>query len=199
MARRRSRLHKRTMDALARLRRRIEGWSARVGDQPVTPRLSRPELGRRLEGYDFSRPRPLEELVDDVADLLERGNLHATHPRYFGLFVPGVRPAGVIADALAALYNPQVGGWWHSPAAAEIEALTLGYLARRVGYTSADAGAWFTGGGSEANLTGVLCALARAFPRALEHGLAGAGARPVFYASDQAHDSFVKVARATGL
>ena len=180
------------------LERRMVGWSSGARDRPVVPRLSTAALNDRLRGYDFEAPRDLAGLVDDVAELLEQGGVQATHPRYFGLFVPGVRPAGVIADAMAAAYNPQLGAAWHHPAASRIEALTLDHLRARLGFPASSA-ATFTTGGSEANLTAVLAALASAFPRYPTEGLAALGVRPVLYVSDQAHDSFLKIVRATGL
>jgi aromatic-L-amino-acid/L-tryptophan decarboxylase len=183
-----------TLEALCR---RIEDWEQRVRDRPVTPRLPDEALRARLARYDFVRPRPLEEMVPDIADLLERATIHTTHPRYFGLFNPGVKRAGVIADTLVAVYNPQLGARWHSPAAGDIEQMTLDYFRRRIGYPAGATSASFTTGGSEANLVGVLAGLSRAFPRHADEGLAGL--RPVFYASDQAHDSFVKIAHITGL
>jgi aromatic-L-amino-acid/L-tryptophan decarboxylase len=181
---------------LRQVARRFESWNASVRERPVTPRLSEAELAARVTSYDFERPRELSELVEEAADLLEQGSLHATHPRYFGLFVPGVTGAGVAADALAAVYNPQLGSWWHGPAAAHIERRALEFFRDRIGLP-ASSSATFTTGGSEANLTGVLAALAAAFPRHGEDGLAGA--RPTLYLSDQAHDSFVKIARTVGL
>lgn len=186
------------MDAMTKLQHRIEGWENRVRDVAVTPRLPREGLRERLAAYDFSAPRDLADLVEGVSDLLERGAVHTNHPRYFGLFNTGVRRAGIVADALVALYNPQVGGWWHSPAACEIEQHTLDHLTKKIGFDAASF-ATFTTGGSEANLTGVLSALAHAFPRYAKEGLVAAAKEPVFYGSDQAHDSFVKTARITGL
>lgn len=171
-------------------------WEARVRQHPVSPRLSNEALAARLAGYDFEAPRDLTALTRDVADLLEQGSLHSTHPRYFGLFVPGVRAAGVVADTLAAAYNPQLGAWWHGPAAAQVEQRALGFFRERIGLP-ASSFATFTTGGSEANLTGVLAALASAFPRFARDGLEGT--RAALYASDQAHDSFVKIARTVGL
>jgi aromatic-L-amino-acid decarboxylase len=183
-------------EALALAARRWEEWQAHVRERPVVPVLSHGALAARLGAYDFQQPRDLEALTADVADLLEQGSLHATHPRYFGLFVPGVRPAGIVADLLAAAYNPQLGAWWHGPAAGAIERQALGFFRERIGLPET-AFAGFTTGGSEANLTGVLAALASAFPRHPREGLAGR--QPVLYASDQAHDSFVKIARIVGL
>lgn len=181
---------------LAQIARRWSRWNASVRDHPVRPTLSEQELTTRMAAYDFEQPRALDETVEDMADLLERGNLHAAHPRYFGLFVPGVREAGVAGDALAAIYNPQLAAWWHGPAAAHVERCTLAFFRTRIGLPES-AFACFTSGGSEANLTAVLSALAARFPGHPEDGLGDA--RPVFYASDQAHDSFVKIARTAGL
>jgi len=181
---------------LARIARQWSRWNASVRDHPVRPTLSEQELTTRMAAYDFERPRALDETVEDMADLLERGSLHATHPRYFGLFVPGVCEAGVAGDALAAIYNPQLAAWWHAPAAAQVERQTLAFFRARIGLPES-AFACFTTGGSEANLTAVLAALTARFPRHAEEGLSEA--KPVFYASDQAHDSFVKIARTVGL
>ena len=186
-------------DPLAILAERMVEWPANVRKARVTPALAADVIDARIAAHDLSQPHDLGALVADVVDLLEHGGLHSTHPRYFGLFNPGVRRAGVIADALAALYNPQVAAWWHAPAASEIERHTLAYLSRLVGFSSSDATAMFTTGGSEANLTGVLLALASAFPDYPRDGVVGLAGRPVLYASDQAHDSFVKIARVTGL
>ncbi len=184
---------------LAVVARRLADWPGRVRGVATTPRLSRSAILRRLARYDFTHPCTLDAVISDMADLLEQGTVHSTHPRYFGLFNPGVRAAGVAADALAALYNPQVGAWWHAPAAAEVERHTLRYFQRRIGFDTPEASGSFTTGGAEANLTGVLAALARAFPVFVTGGLQAVDRHPVFYASDQAHDSLVKIASVTGL
>lgn len=181
---------------LLQVARRYRGWNATVRERPVGPELSEEELAARVAAYDFEGPRPLPDLIEEAADLLERGSLHATHPRYFGLFVPGVTEAGVAADALAAVYNAQLGSWWHGPAAAHVERRALDFFRERIGLPPSAFGV-FTTGGSEANLTGVLAGLASAFPRFEDDGLAGT--RAVLYLSDQAHDSFVKIARTVGL
>jgi aromatic-L-amino-acid decarboxylase len=187
------------IDPLEILCQRARDWESRVRELPVNGRLTRREIRARLRPYDLSRPHDLGVLAGEVADLLEHGSLHSTHPRFFGLFNSSVSRAGVVADGLAALYNSQLGATWHAMAAAEIERVTLEYLLGRVGFASAGASAIFTTGGSEANMTGVLAALSRAFPAAGQAGLAALPRPPVFYGSDQSHDSFVKIAHTTGL
>jgi glutamate/tyrosine decarboxylase-like PLP-dependent enzyme len=163
----------------------------------VAPSVTSAEIRRRLEPYTFDGAMPLIDALRDVAGLLRRGTLHAAHPRYFGLFVPSVHDAGVWADALVAIYNPQLGAWWHAPAAAEIETHTLKFLADVLGF---DAGAaHFTSGASEANLTAVCAATLAAYPDALDVGVGAAAARGAIYVSSQAHHSLDKAVRVAGL
>src|SRR4029078_11394707 len=128
----------------------------------------------------FAHQTPRPDALRDVADMLRQWTLHATHPRYFGLFVPGTHEAGIWADALAAVYNAQVGSWWHSPAANEIEIHTLKFLASVIGYEAG--AAQFTSGGSEANLTALLAAIVTAYPSSLEDGVGEAAANGTVYA-----------------
>lgn len=185
------------MDPAPFIAHELQSFRDDVRSLRVAPNVTSAEIRRRLERYDFSSSVPLTEALRDVADMLRKWTLHAEHPRYFGLFVPSVHEAGVWADALAAVYNPQVGAWWHGPAASEIEIHTLELLADIVGFDARVA--HFTTGGSEANLTGLLAAIAAAYPNALEQGVGEAAAHGVVYASDQGHHSIQKAVRVAGL
>jgi glutamate/tyrosine decarboxylase-like PLP-dependent enzyme len=188
------------MRGIRKLAREIRDYFAGVGKLRVTPRVSPAEIRRHLaERFDFQRPQALEGLIAEVSKLLRAWTLHTAHPRYFGLFNPGVRPAGVAADALVALYNPQMAAWSHSPIGNELERHTLRWLAPRFGLDPERSAAHFTSGGAEANLTGVLVALTHAFPDYGERGLRALPAQPVFYVSEEAHHSFHKVAHLAGL
>jgi hypothetical protein len=164
--------------------------------QNVTPALIRSELEQR---YTFDKPIPLETLTADVSSLLRKWDLHVTHPRYFGLFNPSVRQAGIVADALVALYNPQLAVWSHAPVANEIEKLTLRVFTEAIGFNHETTMANFTSGGAEANFSAVLAALIQRFPGMAESGLASLGSRPIIYLTGESHHSFVKIARMTGL
>jgi glutamate/tyrosine decarboxylase-like PLP-dependent enzyme len=161
----------------------VDRFIERTPELPVATDVTPEEVRRHLEEYDFSSPRPLEELIGDCARMLTRWSLHVTHPRYFGLFNPSVTFAGVLADTLVAGFNPQVGAWKHNPAGVEIENHVLRYL----------------GGGSEANTTGVLIALASHFPALDRGGLRALPGQPTLYVSADGHDSFEKIARQAGL
>src|SRR5688500_16110516 len=164
----------------------IQSFRDGVRDLRVSPTVSAADIRQRLELYTFAQRVPLSEALRDVADMLRDWTLHAAHPRYFGLFVPGAHEAGIWADALAALYNPQVGSWWHAPAANEIEIHTLKFLADVIGFDASAAP--FTTGGSEANLTALLAAIGPAYPNALEDGVGDAAEHGNVYVSSQAQD-----------
>jgi aromatic-L-amino-acid decarboxylase len=72
------------------------------------------------------------------------------------------------------------------------------WVGERVGWSGPFDGT-FTSGGSEANFTALALALARHFPSVIEHGLAAIDARPVFYATAEAHHSLDKSAGLLGL
>ncbi len=180
--------------------REVEAFRREVAGLPVTPQIDPAALRAHLAAhYSFAEASPLGEALPGVMRLLREATLHCTSPRYFGLFNPGVHEAGVWADALAALYNPQLAAWSHAPAAIEIERHTLAFFARALGLDPAATASHFTTGGAEANLTAVVAALAERHPDFVDAGLAGIAARPAVYLSSESHHSFHKIVRVTGL
>jgi aromatic-L-amino-acid decarboxylase len=166
---------------------------------PILPQVGAEEIRTYLGSrYDFNRAMALEEVIADVEKMLRTWQVQVTHPRYFGLFNPSVTLASVIADALVAMYNPQLANWRTSPAANEIERHTLAWLSAKFGLP-ADATATFTSGGTEANLSAVVVALTRAFPDYGEHGLRHLNAAPAIYLTEETHNGFNKIAHMTGL
>ena len=181
------------------IRRAAAAIERDLQDGAIVPDVAPHEIRSHLEArYDFAAPAPLEDVVADVEEMMRRWHVQVTHPRYFGLFNPSVTQASVVADTLVAAYNPQLASWRTSPAANEIERHTLAWLAAKFGLPP-DASATFTTGGAEANLSAVVLALTRAFPEYGDRGLHGIRAAPTIYLTDQAHDSFHKIAHMTGI
>ena len=113
-----------------------------------------------------------------------------SHPKSYS-FVPG--PSNYIsamADALATGYNIFSGGWAASPAAAELEIVTIQWLLKIFGFPKKKGGGIFTSGGSMANLTAITTA------RRIKCGTDFSKA--VIYLSDQAHSSNIKAIRVLG-
>jgi glutamate/tyrosine decarboxylase-like PLP-dependent enzyme len=189
-----------THPALARVAAELAAFPELIRSLPVVntpdPIALREELASR---FTFAAAEPLLPLTEEIISRLRTGLIHVTHPRYFGLFNPSVRPASVVGDALAALYNPQLAVWSHAPLVQELERLTLRTFAAALGYDPDAMAAHFTSGGAEANLAATLAALATKGPEASVDGLAALTQRPVIYVSGESHHSFVKIARMTGL
>jgi len=183
---------------LESLRSVVEEVNSEIAGGPIVPQVTPQQIRDHLARYDFSQPVALPELCADVEQMLRTWHVQVTHPRYFGLFNPSVTFASVVADALVAMYNPQLATWRTSPAANEIERHTLAWLAAQFGLPT-NASASFTTGGAEANLSAVIVALTKAFPEYGESGLLHLPASPAIYISEEAHHSFNKIAHMAGL
>jgi len=187
-------------DDLDALIRSLFALPESIAGEPVTGLPAPAEVREQLRSrYDFARPVPLEQAAMDVAGMLRRWSTHVTHPRYFGNFNPSVAVSGIVAETMVAAFNPQLAVWSHAPAAVEIEEHALAFLMRKLGLDPGAGAAHFASGGSEANHTAVLAALTERYPEYGTRGLAALGARPRLYASAEAHESFEKIAHATGI
>src|SRR5436853_6299263 len=108
-----------------------------IGRGPIVPDVTPQEIRAHLDArYHFRAPTAIDDVVADVERMLRTWQVQVTHPRYFGLFNPSVTLAAVIADTLAAMYNPQLAAWRTSPAANEIERHSLQWLAEKFGLPS---------------------------------------------------------------
>ncbi len=174
-------------------------FADRVRAERVVGRLDVRGAQDELAAFDFAQPRPPEQVLAAVADLLQRGLVHVTHPAYFGLFNPSVFPEGVAAALLTAAFNPQLATVQHAPAAFAIEQHVLGFFARALGFDPERVSHHFTSGGQEANTEALLIALCHHFPAVREHGVRALDGDPVLYVSAEAHHSFEKAAHAAGL
>jgi glutamate/tyrosine decarboxylase-like PLP-dependent enzyme len=180
------------------LTRRLARAHERVVAGAVTPTLDLATLKGELEGFDFRTPRPLDELLAWTIAQLEHGIVHATHPRYFGLFNPAPTFPAQCADRIAAVFNPQLATSTTSPAAVAIEAHVIRSVAERAGLPPEAAG-HFTTGGAEANYTALICALTRSHPEFATKGARAFEGPPVFYISRESHLAWLKIAHQAGI
>lgn len=158
-----------------------------------------PEELARLLPLDLPREgRPTEEALEDCARILQHSVLTG-HPRFLNQLFGGTDLAGVLGDWLAAAANTSMYTYEVAPAMTLLEGALVREACRLFGVGGPAGGAGvFTPGGSLANLMAVLAARDRAFPGARRHGLP-AGARPVLFASREAHYSIPRAAAVCGL
>ncbi|MBB4078845.1 glutamate/tyrosine decarboxylase-like PLP-dependent enzyme [Lewinella aquimaris] len=177
----------------------LEAYYTHTRDRRVAPELDPQRVRDIVGGFDFSKPVPAGEAVDFVVNSLLEHQVHVPHPMYYGLYNPRTNFPSILADLIAAYFNPQLAAWSHSPFAAEVESYLVREYGKRFGYDGATVDGTFTSGGAEANLTGVLCAINHRFADYANRGYKAFDAEPVVYCSDQAHHSVVKAARVAGL
>ncbi|MGW9685415.1 pyridoxal phosphate-dependent decarboxylase family protein [Flagellimonas sp. 2504JD1-5] len=131
-----------------------------------------------------------DKVLDFVLEKVMTNSTNMSHPKSYS-FVPGPSNyVSVMADALATGFNIFSGGWVASPAAAELEIITIQWLLKIFGFPQKKGGGIFTSGGSMANLTALTTA------RRIKCG--DDFSKAVIYLSDQAHSSNIKAIRVLG-
>ena len=156
------------------------------------------------EALDLSGPLPEsgsdpDALLARATRLLFEHSLFNGHPRFFGYITASPAPIGVLGDFVAAALNANVGAFPLSPAATEVEAQTLRWVAGFVGYPS-DCGGVFVSGGNMANIVCFLAArAAKAGWNIREQGVAGSSGRLRVYGSAETHTWIQKAADMSGL
>jgi glutamate/tyrosine decarboxylase-like PLP-dependent enzyme len=172
--------------------------------------LARREIEATRHGPVFERPpsrERLEPLLEPGAELPEHGielgpllrtceallaEGRRTAPAFFGYVLSPPSPIGVAGDLLASAANQNVTSWRSAPAATELELLTIRWLGQLVGFSDHAAGL-LVGGGSAANLTGLLLALE-------SRGALDSDRRSLIaYASQEAHFSIAKATAVLGV
>ena len=181
-----------------RLVDRIASFLGGIRTDPLTPGETPAQLRPLIRRPSLPQDEaPAEQLVDEAADLLLGHSLRNGHPRFMGYITSSAAPIGALADLLASAVNPNVGAWELSPAASEIEAQTIRWIAELVGYPS-DCGGILVSGGNMANF---VCFLAgrRAMLGEGVRSAGLAGGRYRVYVSTAAHTWVQKATDLFGL
>lgn len=168
-------------------------------DAPVQDPSAANAFAAWLDAVDFDSPREPQALTAELFGWLGRHAVRSDHPRYFGLFNPPALPTAIAGDLIAATVNPQLAVHGHAPAAAAIERRLLRFFGACIGWEADAVAGTFTSGGSEANHTALLAALAKRYPDWADAGVRALDGSPAIYVSAQAHLAWIKIARAAGL
>ena len=166
-----------------------EHWDTLAQKKPVAS-ASRKEMDSIFLQEAPAEGMPAEKVLDFVMDNVIPNSTVISHPKAYS-FVPG--PSNFIstmADSLATGFNIFSGGWMVSPAAAELEIVTMNWLLKMYNFPVEKGGGIFTSGGSMANLTALVTA------RRIKCG--DDFSKAVIYLSDQAHSSNIKAIRVLG-
>jgi aromatic-L-amino-acid/L-tryptophan decarboxylase len=167
------------------------------------PVLSRVKPGDITAALPASAPEdgePFEAIMADFERVLVPGLTHWNHPGFLAYFASTGSAPGVLAEFLSAALNQQAMLWRTSPAATELEAVTLGWLRQLIGLPDSFEGVIY-----DTASVSTMHALAGAREAAVKdvrvRGLAGRSDLPRVrvYCSEQAHSSVDKSLMAIGL
>ncbi len=188
------------LDLVSRLAQHISLHGSRLRESPLSSPVTPGEIRAHLEArYSFGHAQPMGELFHDVVDMLWKWAEHARNPMHFGLTRPTVDVSSIVADALVALYDPNLATWNFAPAAIEIERYVLDHLGTALGFPMGETSSHFTSGGQEANHSAVVVAVTHRYSAISSEGLRSLPGQPLFYMSEEGHHSLEKVAHSTGL
>ena len=167
---------------------------------PVLPDVRPGDVRAGLPQSPPTRGVPMDTILDDFQRLIVPGITHWNHPGFMAYFANSSTAAGVLGETLTAALNVNAMLWRTSPAATELELLTLDWLRQMLGLPSE-----FFGAIADTASSNTLYALAAAREmrpelRIRERGLAARDdLSPIFiYCSEEAHSSVDKAVMTLG-
>jgi aromatic-L-amino-acid decarboxylase len=167
---------------------------------PVLARVKPGEISAALPGSAPEDAEPFESIMADFERILVPGLTHWNHPGFLAYFDSSGSPPGVLAEFLCAALNQQAMLWRTSPAATELEAVTLGWLRQLIGLPDRFEGVIYDTA-SISTMHALLAAREVVVNDVRLRGLAGRSDLPPLrvYCSEQAHSSVDKSLMAIGL
>jgi len=167
---------------------------------PVLPRVAPGDVRDALPDDAPEHGEPFEDIFADFERVLVPALTHWNHPGFFAYFPATTSASGVLAEFLSAALNQQAMLWRTSPAATELEEVSLAWLRRLLGLPDAFEGVIYDTA-SISSLHALAAARQAAVPNVRELGLAArSDLGPLrIYCSEQAHSSIDKAVLMLGL
>src|ERR1700722_14709175 len=117
-------------DGLDRAGAWIREYFAHPQAHRVMPAVAPGQIASLLPETAPEEGVPFDEILADFERIVVPGTTHWNHPRFFAYFATSAAPAGIAAEALAATLDVKAMLWRTSPAATELEEVTMRWLAR---------------------------------------------------------------------
>ncbi len=111
----------------------IAGFFERVRDYPVLPSIRPGEFAAKLPRQAPEYGDSFEEIMRDFESVVFPALTLWNHPRFFAWFSVSSTPPSILADLLAAAVNVNAMLWKASPAATELEQVTLSWIRQWLG------------------------------------------------------------------
>jgi aromatic-L-amino-acid decarboxylase len=179
----------------------IADYLAGVGDYPVLAQVAPGDIRHALPAQPPEQPEAMEAILADIDRVLMPGITHWNSPGFMAYFgITGSGP-GILGEMLSGALNINAMLWRTSPAATELEQVTLDWLRQMLGLPRPLFGVI-----NDTASSGVLYALAaarEAIPdlHIRQQGMSGRAEVPRlrYYASQEAHSSVEKAGIVLGV
>ena len=188
-------------DAFRREAHKLADWIADYladpGRYPVLSRVAPGDIARSLPDTAPAQGESFDQIFDDFERLILPGITHWNHPGFFAYFAITGSAPGILAEFLSAALNVQAMLWRTSPAATELEEVTLAWLRKLVHLPDSFDGVIYDTA-SISTLHALAAARERTVPDVRARGLHDRGRYRV-YCSEQTHSSIDKAVILLGL
>ncbi|MCW4034860.1 MAG: aminotransferase class V-fold PLP-dependent enzyme, partial [Candidatus Bathyarchaeota archaeon] len=162
---------------------------------PVQPDIQPGEIKAKLPKEAPTQGENMETIFKDFQNIILPGITHWQHPYWFAYFPANNSPPSVLGEFLAAALGAQCMIWKTSPAAEELEEVTMQWLRKMIGLPEG-----MTGVIQDSASISTLVALITAREKASKFAVNNKGfTEPLtVYCSEEAHSSVVKGAKVAG-
>jgi aromatic-L-amino-acid decarboxylase len=99
----------------------------------VMPALRPGDVAAKLPAQAPENGEPFDAILADFDRIIASATTHWNHPRFFAYFATSAAPAAIAAETLAATLDVKAMLWRTSPAATELEEVTMRWLGRLLG------------------------------------------------------------------
>lgn len=171
-----------------------------IDDYPVLSQVKPGEIKAQIPAYPPADSEPMPEIFADFERVIIPGITHWNHPSFFAYFgITGSAP-GILGELLAAALNVNGMLWKTSPAATELEEVTLDWLRQMLGLPAGFRGIIL----DTASMSSMIAIAAAREALDLDIRRQGMAGRPDLprlrlYTSEQAHSSIEKGAITLGI
>ncbi len=152
-------------DEYAKWSKQIADWGAQyhktLPERPVRAQTAQGEIAAQIPTSPPETGEDMAAILQDFDDVIMPGMTHWQHPRFFAYFPANATPPSMLAEQLVNTVAAQCMLWQTSPAATELEGVTVDWLRQALGLAEG-----FTGviqdSASSATLSAVLTMRERA-------------------------------------
>lgn len=176
----------------------IADYRQNLADKAVMSTVKPGSIRNQLPSLPPNKGEDFQKVLEDLSEIILPGITHWNHPSFFAYFPSNATLVSVLGELLSAGLGVQGMSWQTSPAATELEEVTMNWLREMVGLSKNFVGV-IQDTASTASLVALLCARERSTNYSQNQGGLQKEKIPlVIYTSEQSHSSVSKAALLAG-